>query len=447
MVDADVAHDDLLRAAVAIELVNLSQGPQAKFAEGLQWGDVARAALARAGGDESREAALENNMGNLFRSLARYDESTRAFDRSLELRRRLGQDDEIAATLNNEALVLWDTGELRRALELTQQSEHAMADSLGDEASFCSRIVLENEGNIWLDLGRPDEALVLHKRVGEIRARSLRRPRTRFSRPESLLSVGKSQAATGDLEGGDGMLRQALERIERSASEPAVLAEFQRELGMNDSRRGEWRTAEDRIRSSLAGYAKAFGTSHPEYARTLLCAATLEVDTGRPEQGELDGNQARAALEAAKGNAADLSRAWRILGEARLARAGAHEDAREAFAHAVDVLSNGKGDNRSDYAIARLRLVAMDLASGRALGEVPAEAQAAVESVAEMTDSESAFVRGYAAALLEWAARRGPARYRGDGRAGAHSAGEGGVRESGSGARGSGMAPGRVRGG
>ena len=153
------------------------------------------------------------------------------------------------------------------------------------------------------------------------------------------MSVGNALAWSGDIEGANGAFRQGLEEVERAASDPLLVVRTSSEPSARiEQRRGNWKSAEDPLRAALAGYAKAGGTNHPEYARALIRVATLEVDTGRLGDGEKDAKRAHSVLETAKGDANDLSDAWMIQAEARLAR-GDREAARAAFAHARDTLS------------------------------------------------------------------------------------------------------------
>ncbi|MFL5318407.1 MAG: protein kinase domain-containing protein, partial [Myxococcaceae bacterium] len=153
-----VGHD-LVAAQAAVELVHVIGYAQERVAEGRQWATVAHAALGRLGNAPELEARLWNNEGHLHFFVGEYDESVVAYEKSLEIRRRvLGEDSpEYAAPLFNLGRNLDYMGNPKAGLEKINEAREILRKALGPNHP---KVGIASNGVAWssLQLGQLETA-------------------------------------------------------------------------------------------------------------------------------------------------------------------------------------------------------------------------------------------------------------------------------------------------
>jgi tetratricopeptide (TPR) repeat protein len=203
---AEDAHDDAVAADAWTMQVRVIGFNRARPAEGRTWARYAEAAIRRAGGDDEREAIRLRNLATV-------------------VWRREGQLDEAR-------------GLLARAHDLYDRSHGARYEV---EVASCD----EDIAGIAFDMARPDEALVLHRRVAEVRERIfgadhpsmatacvnqgedltlLGRPDEAIALIERALAIVAPQRARG----GDGYYLHRLAAALRARGEPRAALEQDR---------------------------------------------------------------------------------------------------------------------------------------------------------------------------------------------------------------------------
>ena len=140
------------------------------------------------GADHPELALTLNNLAELYRIQARFDEALPLYNRALEIdRRSLGQEHpNVALGLNNLALLHYDRGAYVEAEALLHQALAIEEQALGaDHPDLINTI--ENYAVVLRVLRRHEEAAQLEDRAGKLRASlSLARRRDRAARSRKV---------------------------------------------------------------------------------------------------------------------------------------------------------------------------------------------------------------------------------------------------------------------
>jgi CHAT domain-containing protein len=109
---------------------------------------------------ETIEAALHNQLGGLFNDLGDAEQSIAQYEGALAINRRLGDLGNVAATLNNMALVLHKSRNFRHAFALYQQALDTGKLKPSDQAK-----ALNNMAFLQIELGHPKWAFALSEQA------------------------------------------------------------------------------------------------------------------------------------------------------------------------------------------------------------------------------------------------------------------------------------------
>ncbi|MEO1052171.1 MAG: tetratricopeptide repeat protein [Bacteroidota bacterium] len=106
-------------------------------------------------GQEAKQARVYNNIANLYIDLQRYDEALDYLERSLEVKRKLGDERGIAIIYHNQGVVHKETGKLRLARQLLNKSL-AIKRTLEDKKGIAQTLYVIAE--LYIMQGRIDQA-------------------------------------------------------------------------------------------------------------------------------------------------------------------------------------------------------------------------------------------------------------------------------------------------
>tara|TARA_R110000868_G_scaffold294140_1_gene554683 strand:+ start:6748 stop:9108 length:2361 start_codon:yes stop_codon:yes gene_type:complete len=112
-------------------------------------------------GDENSSAGTLNNMGNLYRAMGEKEKSYNSFIQSIEIRKRLGEEERAASAYLNLGNWMASEAEYEKAYDL-YKNYYRIVSSQKDTLAMAS--VSNNMGNIFNLKGDLDEALKLYVR-------------------------------------------------------------------------------------------------------------------------------------------------------------------------------------------------------------------------------------------------------------------------------------------
>jgi tetratricopeptide (TPR) repeat protein len=208
--------------------------------ESVAWGQLANAALARAGGDDVLQAKLHHVLALSLQALGRPDDAVAHFTKCVDLRQRAFGSDAfvVAASLQAFGSALREQGRLDLALQQLRKAVEMKRQALGAS----------------------------HPEVGQARR-----------------ALGSALWAKGDFQAALGEQRAAEEILSHSSADPLTLAQLSSEaartlrgLGKNAEAVGEQRAALSRLETAL-------GPEHPAVAEARLDLAELQIDIGHPK--------------------------------------------------------------------------------------------------------------------------------------------------------------------
>ena len=387
---------------------------QGRFAESRDAADEALRA-AEAAGVEDTEALVLNRLGLCLFFLGEEERGDQVMRESLDLARRSGSNDQLAAAFVNYADALHLAGRGEEAAELAAQGEREI--TRGDRSALwiaCAR------SEILFFLGRWDEAeAVLPARN---RGQGTATLANLLLRRASLkLGRGDAEGARKDIEHARTFLADSVEP-QYIAPAGALTVELELRAGNVEAAREAAEKAIDQIEYCSDDAARM----------ALISAAATAVEAEAAERArdlgdatELEASQLRAELMAARTEAAadaiggrTLECAYALTAEAHLARARGDRDAAEragAAASAWDALSR-------PYQAALMRL--REAEAWAAAADREAAGAAAARSLATAEELGSAWLASEVAGLIARARLpRDAASNDGRGAAGRHGGG------------------------
>ncbi|MEM9463445.1 MAG: tetratricopeptide repeat protein [Myxococcota bacterium] len=209
-----VGHDRVaLRAAT--HLVSVVGDRLARFEEGLTWGELADALVARLGEDGADRVSLMNNLGNVWYRKGDHAKALDHYQRAIaQLEARVSADDPVLAgdriNLGNAQLAL---GNHDAALASYQQAELGLRTVLGEGHPQVAMAVA-SIGVVYNETGRYAEALVQHRQaLDDFEA---------WLGPEHLFvattvgNIGVSLLGQGKLDEAQAQIRRSQRLLERS---------------------------------------------------------------------------------------------------------------------------------------------------------------------------------------------------------------------------------------
>ncbi len=269
-------------------------------------------------------------LGRLYGDLAAGEQAKRLLEEALRLRRELYRDDHplVARVLNNLAAWHYQAGDLARAEELYRESLE-MRRRLGQDDADRVK-AMSNLASILATRGDFDRAEELYRRVLAIRrqAQGAEHPAV----ATSLRGLGTVLYLRGEAEAAEPLLRQALDiRRRQFGSRDVRVAAAESSLGRALHALGRLDEAERLLESALATRRELLGDGHPHVALTRKDLAALVLDLS-PAAGAVGEAEAllTGALEALRewkpGGSWEVADAESLLGVCRM-RQGRYEEA------------------------------------------------------------------------------------------------------------------------
>jgi tetratricopeptide (TPR) repeat protein/tRNA A-37 threonylcarbamoyl transferase component Bud32 len=294
------AGDDASVADAAAMLTYVVGYLRARPVEGLRWGRMARAALARAGDLEGmREATLVSSLGIVHEALGDYDAAQANKEAVLELRERLmgAAHPGVANAHNNLGILYLTRGEAERAEHHHRRAIAIRERVLGPRHPDVGDSYL-NLGNVYALRKDNAAALAAYERALGIFAESYGEGTPRVA--AILDNIAGVQRDLGDLDAALRNHREALAIRER------VLPENHPEIGVSHFgvgaclvNRGDVEAGIAELRAGLAVFEASVGAEHPDTARAHAALGQALIDGGAADEGEIH-----------------LARAWKLC-EAR----------------------------------------------------------------------------------------------------------------------------------
>jgi len=272
------------------------------------------------------QATLMSTMGNVYRNLGLYEQSSPLLEKTIELREKIfgGHHPAVAAALHNLSLLKEAEAEFEQALSLAQRALDIWEKAQGPEHSLTLK-AMENIGTIYWRMGKFDEAESFLFRALEVRKRvlgeesrevasslnnlaNLADDRGQYDKAEayykSALAIWEqfpdqeelniagalsnlallyhNQRKTADVES---LYKRSISIKEKilGAEHPGV-ATILHNLAVFYSSQGEFSQAEPLFRRSLSIREKAFGPEHPDVAQSLDQLAVLNARQGQVKE-------------------------------------------------------------------------------------------------------------------------------------------------------------------
>jgi serine/threonine protein kinase/tetratricopeptide (TPR) repeat protein len=350
-------------------------------------------------GEPEARATLLSAMGRVYRSLGLYDRAKQLLTEAMRVRRDVlrRQDADMAKSLHDVAVILYDTGDYPAAEALYRQALALQRQLLGSEHTQVAS-TLSALATVLYSKGDYSGAESLHRETLALRRRLLGERHADVS--ESLTNLAAVLTAKGRYDEAESLFRRALEIDQKlyGADHPEVATDLNNLAAVLEEK-GDHTSAEPLYREALAIRRKVLGNQHPAVATTLNNLAVLRAAIGDPQGAEPLYREAleidRRSLGAEHPDvASDLGSLGNLLrDEGRLAAAEpllrealtmrrkllgeAHPDVGESL-QSLAALLDSKGDHRGAEALYR-----QALALRRALG---ADHPAVVTSLAGLAE-------------------------------------------------------------
>ncbi|HYO72481.1 MAG TPA: serine/threonine-protein kinase [Archangium sp.] len=260
---------DLVMVARAWTLLFREVGwRQARYQEAQGLTLAMESAVEVADDDETRADSL-NDQAIAFQEMGRYEEARTAYERVLELRRKvLGPEHpKVIAALNNLGVALGALGKYEEARAVYEQALDLRRKTLGPDNPLVANSY-SNLGTALGQLGKHDEARELYEHALAIRKNALG-----LEHPDVAISLNNLAVALNDL----GRYEEALRLLEDALAlrekllkpEHPDIANTLNNLGSALRGVGRYEEARRHLERALALREKVLGADHPDVASTL----------------------------------------------------------------------------------------------------------------------------------------------------------------------------------
>jgi len=210
--------------------------------KGLEYLNTALNLAIQVGNDEQKANVLQA-IGVGYEDLHRLDEALRSYQDSLEIKRRLGLKNGIAASLGAIANLQSELGKPEEALKNLNEALKVSRE-IGDKVGVSD--LLNDLGNFNLDHGRPDQALAFYKESLQLQIDL----GNEQNRALLLSNIGNIYLGRGDFQAARTYLEQALQLREKF-NVPEDLADTLHNLGETNMDLGLYDQAIDQYHRAL----------------------------------------------------------------------------------------------------------------------------------------------------------------------------------------------------
>ena len=252
----------------------------ARYAEGLQWGEMVALPLAQRCDDPVELATSLNHLGGVYENQGDYEEAKTLHQRALGIQEReLGPDHPLVAmNLNNLGLVYFEQGEYEEAKGYYDRALETQERTLGSEHPDVA-MSLNNLGGLHEVQGEYEKAEKCHQQALDIREKALGAEHPDVA--TTLNNLGNTYFFHGKYEKAKRHYERALDMWEKGlmAAHPDAAISLNN-LGGVYFRLGKHKKAKGYFQRALRIQERTLGTDHPDVAYSLveLAEAALKMD-------------------------------------------------------------------------------------------------------------------------------------------------------------------------
>jgi tetratricopeptide (TPR) repeat protein/predicted Ser/Thr protein kinase len=316
---AGEAHDEVLLARAAIDLVHVVGSVRGRSADGLSLADFAAAAIARVEHPGDLDSQLENVLAGVHMASGRFDEARAELERAqASWPASLGRDHpRRIAILSNLAQVYGQLGLYPEAIEASQKALAAYQRLYGPDHPRAAR-EHHRLGVTYSVMGRSQEAVDSLERAISIYERLLGPEDPELAR--ALIGLGLAENDLGRGEEAVAALRRSLSIAEKVFGRDHLeVANTLRGLASVLASLGRSAEAEKLLERAVAIRQAAQGADHPEVGAELAVLGDVRLHAGRTTAAWNALDRARAILEK-DGKSGDLQIVYASLAEVRRAQ-------------------------------------------------------------------------------------------------------------------------------
>jgi tetratricopeptide (TPR) repeat protein len=304
------------------------------------------------------QATLMSTMGNVYRNLGLYEQSSPLLERTVELREKmLGPDHpSVAASLFDLSLLRKEEAGYEKALSLAKRALDIYEKTRGPEHASTLKAV-ENVGAVYWKMGKFDEAESLLVRALEVRKKVLGAESLEVA--SSLNNLANLADDRGQYDKAEAYYKGALAIYEKAPDQNQLsIAGSLANLALFYDGQGKTAEVEPLYKRSLDIQEKFLGPEHPDVADTLHNLAIFYSAEGRFPEAEPLFRRALAIREKALGSEhPDVAQTLDQLG-VLYARQGQFEKALPLFERALAVNEKALGPEHHELAMTLNNLAA-----------------------------------------------------------------------------------------
>jgi serine/threonine protein kinase/Tfp pilus assembly protein PilF len=252
-------------------------------------------------GEPEVQARMLTLMGRIYERLGVHDKARQLLTRGLDIgRQTLGDNEQVARSLNELGVLLRDSGDARAAEPVLVESLAMRRRILGREHEDVAVTVVEL-ARVYEDEGSAEKAEPLYRESLAIRRKVL--GERDHETGVSLNDLAFVLRRRGDLDGADFLFRQALSifRETRGEIHPDVATALSN-IAKVATDCGDYAQAEALFRDALVIDRKVLGTEHPGYGNTLINFARPLLEDGKYEEAASAAQEGLRLTRASWGN-------------------------------------------------------------------------------------------------------------------------------------------------
>jgi tetratricopeptide (TPR) repeat protein len=324
---AETAGDDLTRADALGELVYVAGHLGNQAVQAHWYARTADEVLTRIAAGPRPRVIVHANEAVVWSDQGDHEQALASYRRALALRDELaiGIDETLATICNNIGSVYFAKADYGRAAGWFVQA-HALRIALVGPDHPDVTDTLVNLGNVLLALGRPEDALLHHRRALAVLERA--RGRDDTSLRVVLNDVAVVLQELGRYDEALDSYRRALALWSALAPDSPVVGVVHNNMGEIHMRRRDWATARAEFEQGLAVLRTSLPPTHPYVGNALAGVARAQLELGETEAAIEPLTHAIAVLEDAQVDP-------QLLAEPRFALARATRDRDPALARTL----------------------------------------------------------------------------------------------------------------